>query len=107
MENDFCTAALKASVLSVYVVCVSTVAASLPHPCIPDLKDIFVNCPGLAHFQAKDEPEINSYFDNNKMLSPPLQPEQPGGKLQKTFICYLRIWLYTTVLPWSDDKKSG
>lgn len=68
MENDFCTAALKALVLCVCVVCVSTVVASLPQPCIHDLKDVFVNCPGPAHFQAKGRARNKFLSDNNKML---------------------------------------
>lgn len=82
MENDFRTAALKASVLCVGVVCVSTVAASLPRPCIHDLKDVFVNCPGPAHFQAKGRTRNKFLFDNNKTLFF-LQPKQPGSKLQR------------------------
>ena len=53
---------------SVCVACVCTTAASLPPPCIHDLKDIFVNCPGFARFQAKGWTRNKLLFDNNKML---------------------------------------
>lgn len=90
MENGFHTTASRASVLSLCVVCVSTMATSLPHPCIHDLKDIFLNCPGPAHFQAKGWTRNKFLFDNNKMLfSPPTRATRKQAT-KMTFICYLR-----------------
>lgn len=70
------------SAQKILVLCVSTMAASLTDLCIYDLKDVFMNWPGSACFQAKGGTRNKFLFDSSKLLFF-LPLKQPTSKLQR------------------------
>lgn len=70
------------------VCCVCLHHGCLSLPCIHDLKDIFVNCPGFARFQAKGRTRNKLLFDNNKMLFFSYPSNQQAGYKEDIYLLF-------------------